>query len=587
MDKFFLTASIVFLSYFFLTNSNFLTLCFGIAIFVYGMRTMSKALSSFSGGTLEKFLQKSTQNTFKSINFGIFSTALIQSSTLISVLTISFLSASLITLSQGIGVIFGSQIGTTTGAWLIAGLGIKVDIARYAMPIIVFGVVFIFQSSSKLKNFGKILLGIGFVFLGIDFIKSGFEAMQSFNLSQYSIDGVKGVLIYFAIGVIIAIITQSSLATIVLTISAISLGQISYMNALSIVIGANLGTTLTALISSLGSNINGKRLAIIYLGFNIFMCFFSIIFLRELMFLVDKIASFVGISPENYALKLALFHTTINVLCVVFLTPFIDKIAKMTKKILKSKRNLVSEYDDAIYLNPSALQFPNTIKEVLLKELRHLCSNAYTIAAMGIYVKTIDIRENSDAKKIIDSSRKILEIDFEELYQKRIKIIYGKIINFIILAGGKEFSQNISQDLTNLQKATVLLIESLKDLKHIQKNLKRYSNSGNSYISNEYNKIREHLLNQLIILKRIFKAEDTETIPSLINELEKENTKYSIHTQDVLNSLIKNGQISLSMSSSLMNDSVYVKNISKNSIEMMKIINTIENSKTETEIKDS
>jgi phosphate:Na+ symporter len=568
-------------------SSNFLTLCFGIAIFVYGMSSMSKALSSFSGGTLEKILQKSTQNISKSINFGILSTTLIQSSTLISVLTISFLSASLITLSQGIGILFGSQIGTTTGAWLIAGLGVRVSIAKYAMPIIIFGIIFTFQSSYRLKNFGKILLGIGFVFLGVDFIKSGFEATESFSFSQYSVDGIKGVLIYFAIGTIIAIITQSSLATIVLTISALSLGQVAYMNALAIVIGANLGTTLTAIISSLGANTNGKRLAVVYVAFNVFISFLSIIFIKELIFLVDKIALIVRISQENYALKLAVFHTLINVIGVLCLTPFIDKIAMIMEKIIKTRRSLIDEYDDVIYLSDSALQFPNTIKEVLLKEFRHLCTNAYMVAAMNIYIKTDDISDNSNIKEIMNSSKKVIEIDPEELYQKRIKIIYSKMINFIILANEKGFSKSISQNLKNLQRATILVVESLKYLKHIQKNLKKYTVNNNPHISNEYNKIREHILTQLIFLRKIFNIEDKNIILSLINEIEKEYANYSAYIQDTINSLIKNGRISLTMSSSLINDSAYVKNISKNIIEMTKIIYAVEDLAMEDKITDN
>lgn len=563
---------IVLLSYLFITSSSFLNLCFGIAIFIYGISTMSNALTSFSGGVLEKFLKKSTTSMLKSINFGIISTTLVQSSTLISVLTISFLSAGLITLAGGIGIVFGSQIGTTTGAWLIAGLGVKVDIAKYAMPIIIFGVILLFQSSKHTKDFGKILLGIGFVFLGVDFIKTGFENIDGFNLASYSVDGVKGVLLFFLIGIIITIITQSSLATIVLTISALTLEQVTYPNALSIVLGANLGTTLTALISSFGSNTNGKRLALVYLIFNIFICAISIIFLDEIIILVDTIASFIGISTNNYALKLALFHTTINIIGVLCLTPFIDNIARLMIKLIKTKQNLLNEYDDVIYLNESAFSHQGAIKEVLLKEIKHLCANSFAITAMTIFIKPSLINENSNAKLMVQSSRDIEDIDFEGLYQRRIKIIYGKIINFISIASAKEQASDIATDLSNLQQATAMIVESLKDVKHIQKNLKKYTNNNNKFISKEYNLIRENILNQLIILKKIFKSQNQNEIPEYIQTLKDGMNEYTEHIKDSLNDLIRNANISASMSSSLVNDSLYVKSISKNLIEAITII---------------
>ena len=137
------------LAYGFWISPDFKTITAGVAIFLLGMLSLEQGFKAFSGGVLEGFLQKTTDKTWKSLTFGIVSTTLMQSSSLVSVLTISFLSAGLIALTQGIGIIFGSNLGTTTGAWLVAGLGLKVDIAAYAMPMLVFGVIMIFQKSNK------------------------------------------------------------------------------------------------------------------------------------------------------------------------------------------------------------------------------------------------------------------------------------------------------------------------------------------------------------------------------------------------------------------------------------------------------
>ena len=161
------------LGYGFWLSEDFKTITAGVAIFLLGMLSLEQGFKSFSGGVLEGFLQKTTDKTWKSMLFGIVSTTLMQSSSLVSVLTISFLSAGLIALAQGIGIIFGANLGTTTGAWLVAGLGLKVDIAAYALPMLVFGVIMIFQKSNKrVEGAGWVLVGLGFLFLGIAYMLS-------------------------------------------------------------------------------------------------------------------------------------------------------------------------------------------------------------------------------------------------------------------------------------------------------------------------------------------------------------------------------------------------------------------------------
>lgn len=562
-------------TYIFLKNENFLLLCAGIAIFIFGMKTMGAGFKSFSGGALEKFLHKSTESTLKSISFGIISTTLVQSGTLIFLIAMSFLSAGLIEIIQALGIVLGSKIGTTTGAWLIAGLGVKVDIARYAMPMIVFGIIFMLQSSEKYKGIGGVLLGIGFVFLGVAYIKDGFEAIgQAFDLSQYSVDGLKGVLIFFAIGIIITVITQSSLATIVLTITAISTGQISYMNALAIVLGANMGTNSTAIISSFGSNADGKRLVFISVLYDVVMCSLAIIFIDKLMLIVDKEATLFGVPLDNYGLKVAIFHTSINVVSVAIMTPFMQKLINMSHKIIKNTKDSLSEYDDVIYLSDSAMQYPETIREVVYKEILHLCKNAADIVCIGIFIKPNDLKSTLSAQEISLVRNEVTDIDFEELYQKRIKLIYGKIINFIIMAQSKEVSKDIVKDLSDLQKATLNIIEALKDVKHLQKNLKRYMNSTNLDIKTEYNLIRENLIEQIRIVEQIFQTtpEDESTTISLLNQLENKSESFDKQANKTLTALIRNQKITPTMGTSLMNDSAYVYNISQKLILSLKLM---------------
>ncbi|MDR1007212.1 MAG: Na/Pi symporter [Campylobacteraceae bacterium] len=569
MQKVFLIVGLALLAYLFFKSENILLLSAGIAIFIFGMVIMGEGFKSSGGGALELFLRRQTSTKLKSIFFGIVATAIMQSSTLVSLLSISFLSAGFISLTQGIGILFGSQIGTTSGAWLVAGLGVKVDIAKYAMPVIIFGVIFLLQSSKRFKSIGQVLIGIGFLFLGVAYIKDGFEAIgNDFNLAQYSIDGMTGVVIFFAIGALIAVVTQSSLATIVLTIAALNAEQVSYINALGIVIGANLGTTMTGLISSLGSNVDGKRLAFLYLTFNIFICVLSIVFIYQLVTLIKYEAIALGIGENNYALKLALFHTNINFFGVAFLYPWIENIAAITQKFIRQKTNAE---DDVLYLN-SSIMHEKAIREAVRKEICHLYQNAANIMALGIHVTPQDLRSDESTEEVIRLRSRLLDFDYEQMYQKKIKTIYGKIVNFIVISQSMSESENIVKDLTQLQKATHGVVEALKDVKHLQKNLTKYMASPNEGIKNSYSLIREYLLTQFRILVKVFESDEEDLIIVLIAQLEMLSEKFDKNALLTLGTLLRAGSISPLMGSSLMNDNAYAAQISKSLIQAAKII---------------
>jgi phosphate:Na+ symporter len=284
LKKILLPTILILLSYGFWISPDFKEIAAGVSIFLFGMLALEEGFKAFSGGTLERILQKSTDKLYKSISFGFVATAIMQSSSLVSVLTISFIGAGLIGLTQGIGIIFGANIGTTTGAWLMAGFGLKVKISAYAMPMLVFGVILIFQKTKTLKGLGYILAGLGFLFLGIHYMKDGFEAFKSsVDIASLGVPGFKGLMIFIGIGILATVIMQSSHATIVLILAALSVGQISYENALALTIGANIGTTITAVIGSLSSNIDGKRLAGAHFVFNVITAFIAVLIMDQMI----------------------------------------------------------------------------------------------------------------------------------------------------------------------------------------------------------------------------------------------------------------------------------------------------------------
>src|SRR5690606_10389104 len=226
---------------------------------------------------------------------------ILQSSAMVSLISISFLSAGLLGLAQGIGIVFGANLGSTTGAWLVAGFGLKVDIAAWAMPMLVFGVVCQFLRSNTARGVGQVLLGMGFLFLGIAWMKGGFEAFgQSLDLAGYAVGGVRGLLLYTLIGMVATAVMQSSHATLVLTITALGAGQLTYENALALAIGANVGTTVTAVVGSLRANAAGRRLAVAHLIFNLTTGLVALSCIRVFVDAVEAGAGWLGIADDDW-----------------------------------------------------------------------------------------------------------------------------------------------------------------------------------------------------------------------------------------------------------------------------------------------
>ena len=573
LKKFLLPTLLIVLGYGFWISPDFKEIAAGVAIFLFGMLALEEGFRAFSGGLLEKILKKSTNTLPKSLGFGIVSTTVMQSSSLVSVLTISFLSAGLIGLSQGIGIIFGANLGTTTGAWLVAGLGLKVNISAYAMPMLVFGIVLIFQKSKAMKGVGYILAGLGFLFLGIHYMKEGFEAFKStIDLSAYAVDGLKGLFIFAAIGIFATVVMQSSHATLVLIITALAAGQITYENGLALAIGANVGTTVTAVIGAMSSNIEGKRLAGAHLIFNMVTGLIAIIFINQIMFSVEHVSALVGIANDDYTLKLAVFHTIFNLIGVIVMIPFINKLVVFLEKTLKTKEQKIDESSDsAKYLNESVLELPETSLAAIIRETKHLYDNAFEIIAHGLNVKRSNIISSKSLDEVIQDKYTDESISIDQFYNKKIKGIYGEIIQFSTLAQSNMSSEQISK-LYEIKLANRDIVEAIKDTKHLQKNLNKYSKSQNEYIVKQYNKIKKDLAELLRNINIVTTANQEEEFFLLISKMKLHIEKYDDVANDTLNNLIRNKQITNEMATSLMNDSAYAYNISKRLIAMVEAV---------------
>jgi len=546
------------LAYGFWISPNFKEVAAGVAVFLFGMLFLEEGFRAFTGGYLEKILKKTTNTFPKSLGFGILSTTIMQSSSLVSVITISFLSAGLIGLGAGIGIIFGANLGTTTGAWLVAGLGLKVKISAYAMPMLVFGVVLVFQKSKNLKGFGYILAGLGFLFLGIHHMKEGFEAFKdTINLAEYAVAGYPGLFLFTAIGIFATVVMQSSHATLVLVITALAASQITYENALALAIGANVGTTITAIIGSISSNFQGKRLAAAHLVFNMTTGLIAIIFIHQIIWLVEHVSGFVGIAETDYTLKLAVFHTIFNLTGVMVMTPFVGMMVTNLERFMPAPKQDVVEPK---YLNDSARDFPETLAEAVRNEVIHLYDNAFEVMAHGINIHRHTIRSEDDLGQIIRSNRKVIIVEIEQFYETKVKVLYSAILDYISRAHA-ELPAEYAHTLYELRQASIDIVSGLKDIKHLRENLVNFTTGDNDYIRDEYNGLRiqvASMLREVYVLEQ--SSEEDRDILSL-DELKVAAIGRIGETNARIDGLIRENKIDAAMGTSLINDLGYAKDL--------------------------
>lgn len=566
----FLPSIIITLLISFWYSPDFKTIAAGISIFLFGMYFLERGFNAFTGGLLEKLLARTTDKLWKSIGFGVVSTTIMQSSSLVSVISISFISAGLIGLSAGIGIIFGANLGTTTGAWLVAAFGLKVKISAYAMPMLVIGLILTFQKSKQMRGLGYILTGLGFLFLGIHFMKEGFEAFKDqINLVEYAIPGFKGLLIYTLIGMTATVVMQSSHATMVLIITALSLGHVTYENAIALAIGANVGTTITAIIGSLSSNYQGKKLAGAHLIFNFVTGGIAIIGINVIIPIVDYISVFVGISAEDYTLKLAVFHTVFNLIGVAVMTPFVGTLVSFLDKIIKPK---TQEATEPYFLNDAVLDFPDTLLQAVRNEIIHLYNNTSLLFINGLHMETSMLEKGKNLKQEIRQDQKNVEYDFDERYRTKVKPLFAAIIEFIGRGQGDVPAERQSQ-LFELRLACLKISESIKAVDGLRSNMTKYFKSDNEIIRHEYNQMRIHIAT---VLKEMSQMESNinndNEIVSHLDKLRVKIKKYRKKTTTRLDKLIRNGEIDSFTATSILNDRTFTRDAVKSLLDAGKIL---------------
>lgn len=377
---------------------NILTLLGSLGLFLYGMTLMSEALQKVAGDKLRNILAAMTSNSVSRILTGLFITAVIQSSSATTVMVVSFVNAGLLSLVQSIGVIMGANIGTTFTAWLISLLGFKADIAILAIPLIGFGFAFMMCKAKKKKSIGELIIGFALLFLGLSFLKDAVPDLQSSPevlafLQQWTNYGFGSILMFVLIGTILTIVLQSSSATMALTLVMCNNGWIPFEMGAAMVLGENIGTTITANIAASVANVSARRAAMAHSVFNVFGVVWVLVLFHPFLAIVSKIIMGMGLdnplvagaSPNSTLYAISMVHTLFNIGNTLILVWFTNQIAQLVTKIIKNKNDeevFRLQYIHGGMLSTSELSLNQAKEEIV--HYADICRRQYVYAKSAI-----------------------------------------------------------------------------------------------------------------------------------------------------------------------------------------------------------
>ncbi len=322
---------------------NIFSLIGSLALFLYGMKTMSEGLEKFAGERMRSILSAMTKNRMMGVLTGVLVTALIQSSSATTVMVVSFVNAGLMTLVQSIGVIMGANIGTTVTAWLISAIGFKVDIAAFAIPVLAIGMPLFFSKKSKKKNIGEFIFGFSFLFMGLSFLQQSANNMNIGDivanmLAHVPCDSFFTIILFVFVGAIVTMLVQASAATMAITLMlfGMDIPGFGFEQAAALAMGQNIGTTITAFMASMTANTQARRAALAHVFFNVFgVIVFLILFYpacNTVSWFVDTV-----MGGGNNLYKLSTFHTIFNITNTLLLIGFVKQIEKFVCKVLPMK----------------------------------------------------------------------------------------------------------------------------------------------------------------------------------------------------------------------------------------------------------
>ncbi|MDA3854571.1 MAG: Na/Pi cotransporter family protein [Bacteroidales bacterium] len=442
--------------------TDLLKLLGSLGFFLFGMKLMSESLQKVAGDRMRSILSAMTSTRIKGVFTGFLITAIIQSSSATTVMLVSFVNAGLITFTESIGVVMGSNIGTTVTAWLISILGFKVKMSYIVLPLI--GVTFplLFSKNANRNNWGQVIMGFSIIFIGLDFLKGATPDINSNPeilqfLTGFSEYGFFSVLIFILIGTVLTMIIQSSSATMALTLVMCFNGWVSFEMAAAMVLGQNLGTTITANLAALIANTSAKRTAMAHMFFNLIGILLILPFFTPFIELISSISEHYGYSPLPSAeqsaevtsaaipIALSIFHTIFNILNTLLLIGFVKPLEKFIIRIVKQK-----DSDEEFKLQFISTGLLSTIDLSILQAKKELI--VFTERVEKMFGRTRRLIASDSSKEIIHLQEKIAKSeDISDQFEVEISTYLAEVSKQILSQSSVENINRILQTTTQIE----------------------------------------------------------------------------------------------------------------------------------------
>ena len=518
---------------------DFLKLIGSLGLFLYGMKIMSEGLQKVAGDRLRSILTAMTTNRVTGVLTGVLITALIQSSSATTVMVVSFVNAGLLTLAESISVIMGANIGTTVTAWIISIFGFKVDMAAFALPLLAIALPLIFSGKSNRKSIGEFIFGFSFLFMGLSYLKANAPDLNANPemlafVQNYTDMGFFSILLFLFIGTILTMIVQASAATMAITLIMCANGWISLELGAALVLGENIGTTITANLAALTGNTQARRAALAHLAFNIFGVIWVLILFYPFTNAVSWfVTNVMRISDPSVAVsfKLAAFHTAFNISNTFVMIWFVGLIEKTVCFLIKGKKDEDEEYR-LRYITGGML---STAELSILQARKEITLFAERTGRMLDMVKALFYEKNEDA-----FLKTYSRVEKYESISDRMEI---EIANYLTCVAEGRLSSEGKEEIRIMLRA-VSEIESIADsCNNMARSIKR-RNEFKSIFTDEQNHnvdqmlaLTEKALHRMIeILKKSeLVRDDVNPSYNIENEINNYRNQLKIHNVEDIN----------------------------------------------------
>jgi len=509
-----LTAAKDLISTHFMEELEFWRLLAGLGVFLFGIFLLEEAIRLLAGKAFKNLIRRSTAGKLRSIFSGMLATAILQSSSAVSLITLAFVGAGLMPMLGAVGVVMGSNLGTTFTSWLIATVGFTLSIEKLSLPFIAIGGLgrVLLSGAKNYGQWGQLLLAFGLLFLGLDYMKEAVQqATEGWEVSEWA--GYGGFL-YLLFGVLLTAIMQASLATMVLALTAIDAGWIDFRSAALLIIGANIGTTITILLGALGGGQAKKRVAFSHLGFNLVTALAAVALLP---FLSYFILEWLNMSRHpTYALTS--FHTVFNILGVLLFFPFMKQFALWLNRAFPDRKKVHTRYISKEVMGISEVAFESLnveIHDFLLDVFE------YNLRTFGLDYKLL-MGEASVNRAPGFTNR-------EDLYN-HIKILHGEIFAFAAEIQQGEVKESESEGIHRLLHAARMALHSGKTLKDIAHNLEEMEQDDNLLLRQLHATMKRRMLKAYVQLNQYLERKDekgkVEELLEKLNTLRREDKNF-------------------------------------------------------------